>query len=143
VYILFDPTRPKQTAIAATVGQRHLKEGTPVVYLFSRLDSERGWEHLKELNGLLKAPAYQLNKAIVERFAIRKLPASVSGSGDQLLVREYSVWTRRQHETHYFGAPAAGAICTPLPAISPRKRRRRATPVCFRRAFWRDCTAAA
>ncbi len=88
VYILFDATNKKQVEIAKKIGDEMLAKQKPVVYLFSKMDTEKGWEHYNQTTELMNAPIYKLNKTIIERFQIQALPSVVEGLGDTILVRE-------------------------------------------------------
>jgi conjugal transfer pilus assembly protein TraW len=87
-YILFDATNKKQVEIAKKVGDEMLAKQKPVVYLFSRMNNEKGWDHYNQTTELMNAPIYKLNKTIIERFKIQALPSVVEGQGDSILVRE-------------------------------------------------------
>jgi conjugal transfer pilus assembly protein TraW len=87
-YILFDATHKKQVEIAKRIGDEMLAKQKPVVYLFSRMNTEKGWAHYNQTTELMNAPLYKLNKTIVERFHIQALPSVVEGQGDSVLVRE-------------------------------------------------------
>ena len=88
VYILFDAANKKQVEIAKRVGDEMLKKQKPVVYLFSKMNSENGWEHYNQTQQLMNAPIYKLNKTIVERFQIHALPSVVEGQGTMVKVSE-------------------------------------------------------
>ena len=87
-YILFDATDKKQVEIAKKIGDEILAKQKPVVYLFSKMNTEKGWEHYNQTTELMNAPIYKLNKTIIDRFKIQALPSVVEGQGDAVLVRE-------------------------------------------------------
>ncbi len=87
-YILFDATNKKQVEIAKKIGDEMLAKQKPVVYLFSRMNNDKGWDHYNKTTELMNAPIYKLNKTIIERFKIQALPSVVEGQGDSILVRE-------------------------------------------------------
>jgi len=87
-YILFDATNKKQVEIAKKIGDEMLVKQKPVVYLFSKMNTENGWDHYNQTTALMNAPIYKLNKTIIERFRIQSLPSVVEGQGDTILVRE-------------------------------------------------------
>ena len=87
-YILFDATNKKQVEIAKKVGDEMLAKQKPVVYLFSRMNNDKGWDHYNKTTELMNAPIYKLNKTIIERFKIQVLPSVVEGQGESILVRE-------------------------------------------------------
>ncbi|MGZ8235523.1 TrbC family F-type conjugative pilus assembly protein [Methylobacter tundripaludum] len=87
-YILFDATNKKQVEIAKKIGDEMLVKQKPVVYLFSKMNTENGWDHYNQTTELMNAPIYKLNKTIIERFQIQSLPSVVEGQGDTILVWE-------------------------------------------------------
>jgi len=87
-YILFDATNKKQVEIAKKIGDELLAKQKPVVYLFSKMNTDKGWEYYNKTTELMNAPIYKLNKTIIERFQIQALPSVVEGLGDTILVRE-------------------------------------------------------
>lgn len=88
VYIVFDATSKKQVEIAKRVGDEFLKKGKPVVYMFSKIDKERGWDHYNETGDFVNGPLYKLNKSVIDRFKIEALPTVIEGSGDKVVARE-------------------------------------------------------
>lgn len=88
VYILFDATNKRQVEVAKKIGDEMLAKQKPVVYLFSKMDTGKGWEHYNQTTALMNAPIYKLNKTIVERFHIQVLPSIVEGQGGDVIVRE-------------------------------------------------------
>lgn len=87
-YIVFDATSQKQVAIAKKAGDELLKKGKPVIYLFSKIDKQRGWDHYNETGDFINAPLYKLNKSIVDRFKLEALPTVIEGNGDQVVAKE-------------------------------------------------------
>ncbi|NOT10589.1 MAG: hypothetical protein HOP23_01930 [Methylococcaceae bacterium] len=87
-YILFDATNKRQVEIAKKIGDELLSKQKPVVYLFSKMTTDKGWEYYNQTTELMNAPIYRLNKTIIERFQIQALPSVVEGLGDTILVRE-------------------------------------------------------
>ena len=88
-YIFFDATRKGQISKAKEIGREMGAQGKPVVYITSRIDAERGWDHLKELEGEFGMPVSLLTKQLGERFHIKRLPSLVKGDGDMLSISEY------------------------------------------------------
>ena len=88
-YIFFDATRKRQISKAKEIGREMGAQGKPVVYIASRIDAERGWDHLKELEGEFGMPVSLLTKQLGERFHIKRLPSLVKGDGDMLSISEY------------------------------------------------------
>jgi hypothetical protein len=88
-YVFFDATRKGQVIKAKEIGREMGAQGTPVVYIASRIDTERGWGHLQELEGEFGMPVSLLTKQLGERFHIKRLPSLVKGDGDMLSISEY------------------------------------------------------
>lgn len=88
VYIVFDATNKRQVEIAKKIGDETLTQQKPVIYLFSKVNTNKGWKHYNETTALMNAPIYKLNKAIVDRFKIKALPSIVEGRGDSIVVKE-------------------------------------------------------
>lgn len=59
---------------------KKLKEPQPgqVMLMTSRLDKERGWEHLDAIRGTFKQDVYLLPEEIVSKFQLSALPARIS-----------------------------------------------------------------
>lgn len=89
-YIIFDATSKKQIEIAKKAGDEILKKGKPVIYLFSKIDKERGWSHYNETGDFVNGPLYKLNKSIVDRFKLEVLPTVIEGQGDHVVAKELS-----------------------------------------------------
>jgi conjugal transfer pilus assembly protein TraW len=88
VYVLFDATDKEQVKITKKVGDDFLSRQNPVVYLFSKINTEKGWDHYNRTTELLNAPIYKLTQAIVDRFQVQALPSVIQGKGASILVRE-------------------------------------------------------
>lgn len=88
VYIVFDATNKKQVEIAKKVGDEMLSKQKPVIYLFSKMNTENGWQNYNQTTELMNAPIYKLNQTIVDRFKLQALPSIVEGSGENIVVRE-------------------------------------------------------
>jgi conjugal transfer pilus assembly protein TraW len=88
-YILFDATNKKQVEIAKKVGDGMLKKHKPVVYLFSKMGYESGWDHYNRTQEIMNAPIYKLNQTIVDRFQVRVLPSLIEGEGVTVKVTEF------------------------------------------------------
>jgi conjugal transfer pilus assembly protein TraW len=89
-YIMFDGTDRAQIDRAKQLGDALLHAKQPVVYLFSKLDREAGWNGFNALSDQLSAPLYQLSQAVVDRFRITALPALVIGEGEAIVVNQFS-----------------------------------------------------
>lgn len=89
-YIIFDATSKKQVEIAKKAGDEILKKGKPVIYLFSKIDKERGWSHYNETGDFVNGPLYKLNKSIMDRFKLEVLPTVIEGQGDHVVAKEFA-----------------------------------------------------
>lgn len=87
-YIVFDATSPKQVAIAKQAGDEILRKGKPVIYLFSKIDKQRGWDHYNKTGDYINGPLYKLNQSIVDRFKLEALPTIIEGEGDHVVAKE-------------------------------------------------------
>ena len=87
-YIIFDATQKKQVELVKRLQSHHAAGKRPLVFLFSRIGTDKGWDAYNTLSAELSGPVYQLNKALKERFQIRALPTVVEGHGDRLAIRE-------------------------------------------------------
>ncbi len=87
-YIIFDATSKKQMAIAKKAGDEFLKKGKPVIYMFSKIDKQRGWDHYNETGDFINGPLYKLNKSIIDRFKIESLPTVIEAIGDKVVAKE-------------------------------------------------------
>lgn len=88
-YIFFDATRKGQVQKAREIGRAMGQKGTPVAYIASRIDADRGWGHIKELAVEFGMPVSLLTRQLAERFKIKRLPSLVKGDGDMLSINEY------------------------------------------------------
>ena len=88
VYIIFDASQPAQVSLAKQLGKQAARNKKPVVFLFSKLNPEKGWAHYNTLAANMGAPVYQLNTALLKRFQIQALPTVIEGRGDKLSIKE-------------------------------------------------------
>lgn len=88
-YLLFDATDSRQLDIVKQEGDRLSRQLKPVVYLFSKMDNAKGWEHYNQTQERLNGPIYKLTQAIVDRFKIQCLPTLVEGEGESIKLTEY------------------------------------------------------
>lgn len=89
--VIFRGTDPKQVATATELARVARAEGRGVILLTTDLQTERGWQHLSELEQQLTGAVYVLPEALVERFHLQRIPATVASRGKQLLVTEIPV----------------------------------------------------
>lgn len=89
--VVFRGTDTKQVATAATLARKARAGGRGVILLTTDVHTDRGWEHLSELERTLAGAVYVLPHALVERFHLRRIPATVASRGQQLLVTEVPV----------------------------------------------------
>jgi conjugal transfer pilus assembly protein TraW len=88
VYVVFDATDQKQVDIAKKIGDEMLKKNKPVIYMFTKMNTVKGWDHYNKITNLMNAPIYKLNQIIVDRFHIQALPSVIEGNGDGVLLKE-------------------------------------------------------
>lgn len=89
--VVFRGTDPKHVATATQLARAARVGGRGVILLTTALATERGWEHLSELERTLAGAVYVLPEALVERFHLTRIPATVSSRGKQLLITEVPV----------------------------------------------------
>lgn len=89
--VVFRGTDPKQVATAADLARKARAGGRGVILLTTDLHTDRGWEHLSELERTLAGAVYVLPQALIERFHLKRIPATVASRGRQLLVTEVPV----------------------------------------------------
>lgn len=89
--VVFRGTDPKHVATAAQLARAARSGGRGVILLTTALETERGWEHLSELERTLAGAVYVLPEALVERFHLTRIPATVASRGKQLLITEVPV----------------------------------------------------
>jgi conjugal transfer pilus assembly protein TraW len=89
--IVFRGTDPEHVAIAAHVARAARQAGRPVTLLTTRVDVERGWSHLSQLERDLAGAVYVLPASLAERFQLAHVPATVVSQGRHLLVTELPV----------------------------------------------------
>lgn len=89
--VVFRGTDPKQVATAAQLARAARTGGRGVILLTTDLATDRGWAHLSELESRLAGAVYVLPEALVERFHLRRIPATVAARGKQLLITEIPV----------------------------------------------------
>ena len=87
--IVFDAT---QKAQVDTVQQWSCwDKKARVIYLATQLPRQDGWEGLKAMEQVLKAPVYLLTPDVRQRFQLQKIPALVEQSGNKIQVQERKV----------------------------------------------------
>lgn len=89
--VVFRGTDPKHVATATQLARAARSGGRGVILLTTALETDRGWEHLSELERTLAGAVYVLPEALVERFHLTRIPATVSSRGKQLLITEVPV----------------------------------------------------
>lgn len=89
--VVFRGTDPKQVATAAALARVARAGGRGVILLTTDLHTDRGWDHLSELERTLAGAVYVLPEALVERFHLKRTPATVASRGQQLLITEVPV----------------------------------------------------
>jgi conjugal transfer pilus assembly protein TraW len=82
--VVFDATDPRQVKTAVRLGR---EAGTRhVVYLATRL--ARSWEGLAAMEDALDSPVYLLTPDVRDRFALKRVPATVEAQGRVFVVAE-------------------------------------------------------
>lgn len=89
--VIFRGTDPKQVATASALARAARADGRGAILLTTDLETDRGWQHLSELEHQLSGVVYVLPEALVERFHLQRIPATVASRGKQLLVTEIPV----------------------------------------------------
>lgn len=89
--IVFRGTDPQQVSKAQELARAARIGGRGVILLTTAIQTDRGWEHLSELERALTGAVYLLPQALVERFHLARIPATVVSRGQQLLVTEVPV----------------------------------------------------
>ena len=87
--IVFDATQKAQVDTVQQWSCRDKK--ARVMYLATQLPRQDGWEGLKALEQVLKAPVYLLTPDVRQRFQLQKIPALVEQSGNKIQVQERKV----------------------------------------------------
>jgi conjugal transfer pilus assembly protein TraW len=73
----FDPTDTEQLQWAHNRVNSDNNNGQ-VMLMFSRIDSEKGWDHLAALRKHFKREMYQLPKELIKKFDLKALPVKVT-----------------------------------------------------------------
>lgn len=86
--IVFRGTDPRHVATATHLARAAQANGRGVILLTTSIDPEQGWQHLSQLERTLAGSVYVLPKALVDRFEISHIPATVASRGHELVVTE-------------------------------------------------------
>ena len=86
--IIFNGRDPDQVQKAKEL-RKESTEFQPVTFITTEVDTERGWDHMREIELELKAPVYKLSPEIVTRFHISAVPTTVTGKDERFLVIEH------------------------------------------------------
>lgn len=89
--IVFRGTDPRHVSKATELARAARASGRGVILLTTSIDTERGWAHLSELERSLSGAVYVLPAALVDRFQLNRIPATVASRGQQLLVTEVPI----------------------------------------------------
>lgn len=89
--VVFKGTDPRQVSKAEELARAARTRGHGVILLTTAIQTDRGWQHLSELERTLSGAVYLLPQALVERFHLARIPATVVSRGQQLLVTEIPV----------------------------------------------------
>jgi len=85
--IVFNGTKEKQIAIAKKYGEE-LKGKRNVVYITTKIDRKLKWDGLNKIEEILNRPVYLLNRSIVERLKLKKVPSIIDSQDKRILIRE-------------------------------------------------------
>ena len=89
--IVFRGTDPRQVSKAQELARDARSGGRGVILLTTAIQTDRGWQHLSELERALSGAVYLLPQSLVERFHLARVPATVVSRGQRLLVTEVPV----------------------------------------------------
>jgi conjugal transfer pilus assembly protein TraW len=89
--IVFQGTSPPQVRTAMSLAQAVRERGRGVILLTTDVDTARGWSHLAQLEQAFEAAVYLLPQALVERFQIKRVPATIVAQGAALVITEVPV----------------------------------------------------
>jgi type-F conjugative transfer system pilin assembly protein TrbC len=89
--IVFRGTDPRHVAQAKEAARGAQTNGRGVILLTTAVDTERGWQHLNELEDTLSGTVYVLPSSLVDRLHLEAIPATIVSHGKQLLVTELPV----------------------------------------------------
>lgn len=89
--VVFRGTDPRQVSKAQELARDARIGGRGVILLTTAIQTDRGWQHLSELERALSGAVYLLPQSLVERFHLARIPATVVSRGQRLLVTEVPV----------------------------------------------------
>lgn len=89
--VVFRGTDPRQVSKAQELARDARIGGRGVILLTTAIQTDRGWQHLSELERALSGAVYLLPQSLVERFHLARIPATVVSRGQRLLVTEIPV----------------------------------------------------
>lgn len=103
--IVFDARDTEQVLFVADKVAEYDKTDTPIQLISSGIDSDRGWEHLRELDERFGHPVYLLTTEVSSRFNIQMLPSIVEADDRYFYVNQYAVSQPAVEETSEGSAP--------------------------------------
>lgn len=86
--VVFRGTDPRQVSKAQELARDARIGGRGVILLTTAIQTDRGWQHLSELERTLSGAVYVLPQSLVDRFHLARIPATVVSRGQRLLVTE-------------------------------------------------------
>jgi conjugal transfer pilus assembly protein TraW len=89
--VVFRGTDPRQVSKAQELARDARVGGRGVILLTTAIQTDRGWQHLSELERTLSGAVYVLPPSLVERFHLARVPATIVSRGQRLLVTEVPV----------------------------------------------------
>lgn len=93
--IVFRGTDSRHVAKATELARAIRAGGRGVILLTTSVDTQRGWQHLSELEHTLSGAVYLLPEILIERFSLARIPATVASRGPHLVVTEIPVGEAR------------------------------------------------
>ena len=89
---IFDPMKPRQLEWVSAKYHKERPVGQSMI-IFSRLNKEKGWDHLNALRKSLGQELYELPSELVRRFNITHLPVKISTDFERnlMLVEQFKM----------------------------------------------------
>ncbi|MGI9303498.1 MAG: TrbC family F-type conjugative pilus assembly protein, partial [Gammaproteobacteria bacterium] len=92
--LVFDGTQPAQVDAMATIAAGVRAQNRGVIFITSRVDTALGWKAVHKIEQMLDAPVHVLQREVVDRLQLQRVPSVIEASGQMLRVREIPVETR-------------------------------------------------
>jgi len=88
-YIIFDARDDQQREFAKKATIKAEQAGKASSLLLTRFHHDQGWKEFTRLQIEMGQSLKVLNKAFIDRFEVRALPAIVRSEGDQIIIEEF------------------------------------------------------